>query len=178
MSINKIRCFSFLLLLGVALYVYIGIFLLRLSNSKPHKHEVKLHRNKPTLPPTGPKTQRPNNETSKTEIDDNNGNNNELDNIVATSAATTTKWQDVRPETLKASPALNAASATTNPPIALIERRFSNNVQLNIDRGLNIINDWSAQHMTAWIYAGREKLKKTAYHTWKIEPKVRASALS
>mmetsp|Transcript_60027 Transcript_60027/g.147546 ORF Transcript_60027/g.147546 Transcript_60027/m.147546 type:complete len:514 (-) Transcript_60027:131-1672(-) len=34
-------------------------------------------------------------------------------------------------------------------------RRFSTQTQLNIDRGLNIINCWSAQRIASWIYDGQ-----------------------
>ena len=35
-------------------------------------------------------------------------------------------------------------------------RRFSDNVQLNIDRGLNIINMFSPIHLAGWIYLGEK----------------------
>ena len=53
----------------------------------------------------------------------------------------------------------------------IVSARFTNNVQLNIDRGLNVINVWSGQHMAAWIYAGRETID-SKYITWKREPEV------
>jgi hypothetical protein len=49
-------------------------------------------------------------------------------------------------------------------------RDFSNNVQLNLDRGLNIVNMLSAQHPATWIYAGRTPVEHTYLHTWADDP--------
>ena len=46
-------------------------------------------------------------------------------------------------------------------------RRFSTNTQLNIDRGLNIINCWSAQRIAAWIYEGQRNDNKRR-RTWRL----------
>jgi hypothetical protein len=45
-------------------------------------------------------------------------------------------------------------------------RRFSTNTTLNIDRGLNIINVWSAQQMAAWIYHGQLPVKPPKCDSW------------
>jgi hypothetical protein len=52
--------------------------------------------------------------------------------------------------------------------------RFSLNMQLNVDRGLNIINAWSGHQMAAFIYegVGGSSLKKHL-RTWVDEPQVR-----
>ncbi|CAB9511178.1 expressed unknown protein [Seminavis robusta] len=49
-------------------------------------------------------------------------------------------------------------------------RRFSNNIQLNVDRGLNIINCWSGQTISTWIYAGEEQIGGK-FLTWNAMPK-------
>ncbi len=65
-------------------------------------------------------------------------------------------------------------------------RRFSDNVTLNINRGMNIINIWSGHQMTAWVYDGekpitgrnerrwikgpQEKLLRTKDDTKRMEP--------
>jgi hypothetical protein len=48
-------------------------------------------------------------------------------------------------------------------------RRFSDNIQLNVDRGLNIVNMLSGQHISSWIYEGRKPVPK--HHVWKNDPK-------
>jgi hypothetical protein len=49
-------------------------------------------------------------------------------------------------------------------------RRFSDNIQLNVDRGLNIVNCWSGQHISSWIYEGRKPVP-SKLHVWKNDPK-------
>jgi hypothetical protein len=48
-------------------------------------------------------------------------------------------------------------------------RRFSDNIQLNVDRSLNIVNLLSGQHISSWIYEGRKPMPR--YHVWKNDPK-------
>jgi hypothetical protein len=39
-------------------------------------------------------------------------------------------------------------------------RRFSEETQLNIHRGLNLVNQWSGQRIATWIYDGQQVLEK------------------
>mmetsp|Transcript_37317 Transcript_37317/g.41240 ORF Transcript_37317/g.41240 Transcript_37317/m.41240 type:complete len:405 (-) Transcript_37317:37-1251(-) len=48
-------------------------------------------------------------------------------------------------------------------------RKFSDDVQLNIDRGLNLINCWSGQKISTWIYDGRKAIHENRV-TWRNEP--------
>ena len=41
-------------------------------------------------------------------------------------------------------------------PAFVSPRRFSDNVQLNIDRGLDIINMLNPTHLAGWIYLGKK----------------------
>ncbi len=50
-----------------------------------------------------------------------------------------------------------------------IQRKFSDSIELNIERGLNIINVWSGQSVAAWIYDGCESLSRSQ-RMWKDEP--------
>ena len=51
-------------------------------------------------------------------------------------------------------------------------RIFSDNIQLNIDRGLNIIHMLSAQYISAWIYDGSAPINENQ-KTRSSDPKVR-----
>ncbi|KAL3918562.1 MAG: hypothetical protein SGILL_004178, partial [Bacillariaceae sp.] len=46
-------------------------------------------------------------------------------------------------------------------------RRFSDNTQLNVNRGLNVVNAWSGQRMAKWIYVGLERVSPPKCDTWK-----------
>jgi len=48
-------------------------------------------------------------------------------------------------------------------------RKFSDDVHRNIDRGLNLINCWSGQQISTWIYDGRKAIGKNMV-TWRNEP--------
>jgi hypothetical protein len=64
----------------------------------------------------------------------------------------------------------NSVTASHHNP-----RRFSNNMKLNIDRGLNLINMNSAQNIAAWIYTGRQQLrnatKRPKFDSWSMHEK-------
>lgn len=64
---------------------------------------------------------------------------------------------------------LESIIQTPLSPMKDSPRRFSDNIQLNVDRGLNIVNMFSAQHMSSWIYDGRKPVAR--YHVWKNDPK-------
>lgn len=68
--------------------------------------------------------------------------------------------------TTKSQPQQQEHSVLRPPPALHSPRRFSNNTQLNINRGLNIINCWSGQHMAAWIYTGVQPVLPSNRDTW------------
>mmetsp|Transcript_24214 Transcript_24214/g.39423 ORF Transcript_24214/g.39423 Transcript_24214/m.39423 type:complete len:396 (-) Transcript_24214:397-1584(-) len=72
----------------------------------------------------------------------------------------TTLWSPPTPT----SPVLNKAVPHNN------SQRFSNSIELNVQRGLNIINMLSGQHMAAWIYVGRNDVP-SLFQTWKNAPR-------
>ncbi len=45
-----------------------------------------------------------------------------------------------------------------------IQRKFSDSIELNIQRGLNIINIKSGQHVAAWIYDGYDFFVSKSTH--------------
>ena len=67
------------------------------------------------------------------------------------------------PPTPTSSVVLNKAVPHNN------SKRFSNSIELNVQRGLNIINTLSGQQMAAWIYVGRDGVPSN-FHTWKNDP--------
>ena len=60
-------------------------------------------------------------------------------------------------------------SSSLNKTIHTTQRKFSDSIELNIQRGLNIINIRSGQHVAAWIYDGYEFLS-LSLRFWNNEP--------
>lgn len=51
--------------------------------------------------------------------------------------------------------------------------RFSNDMQLNVDRGLNILNGFSGPRISTWVYEGVHSSVPKRLRTWVDEPEVR-----